>query len=327
MAFTDPPSATSTTAETTHEARLVAIRYVARDINLYELKRTDGAPLAPIAPGAHIDLILPNGLMRQYSVTESGSAPQSYTVAIKRDAQSRGGSRYIHDELRVGKILRIGGPRNNFPLNETAEHSVLIAGGIGITPIWCMVNKLVALGRPFTLHYASRTRDEAAFLTQLQKLSSAKLHFDDESGGKFLDVGAILASAPKTAHLYCCGPGPMLSAFEAATAGWPPDQIHIEYFTAKSAPATAGGFVVELSRSGQQFVIPAGKTILDVLLAAGIDVPFSCEQGICGSCETRVISGLPEHRDSVLTPAEQAANKTMMICCSGCRSDRLVLDL
>jgi ferredoxin-NADP reductase len=309
------------------EVRLTAIRYAARDTNLYEFSRLDGQPLPAYEPGAHIDVHLPNGIVRQYSLTEAKPDPASYTVGVKRDPASRGGSRYVHDELRVGKTLKISAPRNNFPLVENAPHVVLFAGGIGITPIWCMVQRLAQLGCPWTLHYACRSRADMAFLRPLEAMAGAKFHFDNESGGKFLDVGAVIAATPKDAHLYCCGPTPMLKAFETATASWPREQVHIEYFTPKQEAAKAGGFVVELARSGKEFVIPEGKSILQVLLDAGIDVDYSCELGICGACEQRVISGEPEHRDAILTEEEQASNTKVMICCAGCKSERLVLDL
>jgi ferredoxin-NADP reductase len=309
------------------DVRLTAIRYAARDTNLYEFTRLDGGSLPAYQPGAHIDLHLPNGIVRQYSLTEAEPNPSSYTVGVKRDPASRGGSRYVHDELRVGKTIKISPPRNNFPLVENAAHVVLFAGGIGITPIWCMVQRLAKLGRPWTLHYACRSRVDTAFLPALKEMAGAEFHFDDESGGKFLDVGALVAAAPKDAHLYCCGPTPMLKAFETATASWPPEQVHIEYFTPKQEAAKAGGFVVELARSGKEFMIPEGKSILQVLLDAGVDVDYSCELGICGACEQRVISGEPEHRDAILTEEEQASNTKVMICCAGCKSERLVLDL
>jgi ferredoxin len=176
------------------------------------------------------------------------------------------------------------------------------------------------------LHYSCRTRADAAFLTELERHPQVRLNFDDETG-RVLDVMQIVTQAPPDAHIYCCGPAPMLAAFEAATANWPAEQKHVEYFTAKQAPALEGGFVVELKRSGKEFIIPPGKSILEVLRDGGMDVSYSCEQGICGACETRVISGVPEHRDSVLTPAEQAANNTVMICCAGSKTERLVLDL
>jgi len=316
-------------AEPTFEARLIGIRYVARDVNTYEFARPDGALLQDVEPGAHIDIALPNGLTRQYSLISPGPMPDRYIVAVKRDPQSRGGSRFMHSELRVGQTVTITGPRNNFKLDERAGHTVLIAGGIGITPIWCMIERLKQLPHvsgSWNLHYSCRTRAEAAFLTELAPHPQVRLNFDDETG-QVLDIAAILATAPSDAHLYCCGPAPMLAAFEAATANWPAKQKHVEYFTAKQAPALEGGFVVELRRSGKEFIIPPGKSILEVLRDGGMDVSYSCEQGICGACETRVISGIPEHRDSVLTPAEQAANNTVMICCAGSKTDRLVLDL
>ena len=309
------------------DVRLTAIRYAARDTNLYEFRRLDGKPLPEYEPGAHIDLHLPNGLIRNYSLIIARPEPGVYTFGIKRDPASRGGSRYIHDELRVGKTLRISAPRNNFPLKEDAKHTILLAGGIGITPIWCMVQRLQELGGSWQLYYSCRSRADMAFLDELEGMAPSQFHFDDENAGKFLDLAAIVAKAPKEAHLYCCGPTPMLEAFETATKKWPREQIHVEYFTPKAEPAKQGGFTVELARSNQEFFIPEGKTILEVLLDEGVDVDYSCELGICGACEQRVISGTPEHRDAILTEEEQAENKRVMICCAGCKSDRLVLDL
>jgi ferredoxin-NADP reductase len=319
--------ATARTPDNLIEVRLTAIRYAARDTCLFEFQSLDGQPLPAYEPGAHIDLHLPSGLLRNYSLTAADPDPSTYIVGIKRDPASRGGSRFIHDELRVGTTLKIGGPRNNFRLREDAAHTVLIAGGIGITPMWCMVQRLSALERPWQLHYACRSRDDMAFRAELERMPQTVLHCDDERGG-FLDVAAIIANAPKDAHLYCCGPAPMLQAFEAATKDWPREQVHVEYFTAKELPpAKKGGFTVELARTGVEYFIPEGETILNVLLDAGIDIDYSCELGICGACEQRVISGLPEHRDSILSEEEQAENTRVMICCAGCKTDRLVLDL
>jgi len=309
------------------DVRLTAIRYAARDTNLYEFQRPDGKPLPDYKPGAHVDLHLPNGLIRNYSLIVARPDPGVYTFGIKRDPASRGGSRYIHDELRVGKTLKISMPRSNFPLEEDAKHTILLAGGIGITPIWCMVQRLQELGRSWQLYYSCRSRADMAFLDALEGMAPSQFHFDDESAGKFLDIAAIAAEAPKDTHLYCCGPTPMLKAFEAATKDWPREQIHVEYFTPKAEAAKQGGFTVELARSNQEFFIPEGRTILEVLLDEGVDVDYSCELGICGACEQRVISGMPEHRDAILTEEEQAENKRVMICCAGCKSERLVLDL
>jgi ferredoxin-NADP reductase len=233
----------------------------------------------------------------------------------------------MHDQLRVGSKVSVVPPRNNFPLVENAEETVLIAGGIGITPIYCMVERLIALGRPWELHYSCRSRMDTAFLEELSHLSQVRFHFDDEEGGKFLQVVTIIGALSKNAHLYCCGPAPMLAAFEAATASWPPAQIHVEYFTPKFAAAQEGGFVVELARSKRELVIPPGKSILQCVREAGIQVPHSCEEGVCGACETRVISGNPDHRDTILTESERQESATMMICCSGSKSPRLVLDI
>ncbi len=308
------------------DMRLTAIAYAAKDTNLYEFRRTDGANLPGIEPGAHIDIHLPNGMMRQYSLVTADGNPAAYVVGIKRDRASRGGSRYVHEYLGVAEILKIGGPRNHFPLIEDAPHSVLIAGGIGITPIWCMAQRLQKLGRSFELHYASRTRDEAAFLQELQKLPQAHVHIDAEAGG-FLDLAPLVANAPAGSHFYCCGPAPMLAGYETVTKHVPAAQVHAEYFTAKEEAANEGGYVVELRKSELEFAIPQGRTILQVLRDAGVDTPYSCESGVCGACEAKVISGDVDHRDNVLTETERKASKTMMICCSGSKSPRLVLDL
>lgn len=307
--------------------RLTAIRYAARDTHLYEFEEVTGGRLPAAEPGAHIDLHLPNGLIRQYSLVAYGPGPQSYVVGVRLDRHSRGGSRYMHDRLRVGEVITISPPRNNFPLTEDAGHLVLIAGGIGITPIRCMVQRLVALDRSFTLHYACRTRSEAAFREELGRLKQVRFHFDDEHDGRLLDLASVLAAAPSHSHLYCCGPAPMLEGFEAAAASWPRRQVHVEYFSAREEAAREGGFVVALARSGREFIVPAGATILDVLRDAGVDVAASCEQGVCGTCEVGVLAGIPDHRDVVLTDDERAANDRVMICCAGSRSERLVLDL
>lgn len=309
------------------EVRLNTIHFAARNTSIYEFGRPDGSPLPPAEAGAHLDLLLPNGLTRQYSLIVPDPSPTSYRLGVKRDPASRGGSKYVFDELRVGHLVKISSPRNNFSLVEDADHVVLIAGGIGITPIHAMVHRLNQLGRQYELHYSCRSRLDMAFFDEFKSLSQVNFHFDSEADGKFLDLDAIVALAPANAHLYCCGPTAMLTAFEGATRDRLPEQVHVEYFTAKTAANLEGGFIVELARSGKEFVIPPGKGILEVLRNAGFDLPYSCEQGVCGTCETAVISGIPDHRDSILSNSERAANKTMMICCGGSMSERLVLDI
>lgn len=313
------------------EACVAAVETVARDTKTFTLRRAAGGALPPYQPGAHIDLHLPNGLIRQFSLAVPATDPDSYVVGVKRDENSRGGSRYLIDEVRAGQTITISAPRNTFPLVEDAEHVTLFAGGIGITPIWCMAQALAARERAWQLHYACRSRADMAFLQALEQFGpqAVHLHFDDEAGGKLLDIAAAVAAAPAQSHLYCCGPNPMLKAFEAATANRPRQCVHVEYFTPKEEEGAGklGGFWVELARSGEEYFIPEGKKILEVLFEAGVDVDYSCELGICGACETRVLSGIPEHHDSVLSEDEQAENKVVMICCAGCKSERLVLDM
>ena len=307
--------------------RLHRVEYAARDTRLFQWRPVDGRPLPPATAGAHIDIHLPNDLIRQYSLISASATPSSYTVGIKKEAAGRGGSRALFDDVSVGDVLRIGVPRNNFALDETADYTVLIAGGIGITPIRCMALRLAALDRPWELHYCSRTREDAAFLDELAGHANVNLHIDEEAAGQFVDLARIVQRGSSTTHYYCCGPLPMLRAFEEATAALPPEQVHVEYFSAKEAGALTGGYVVELAHSGRTFEIDAGQSILKTLCAAGFNIPFSCEEGICGACETKVLHGVPEHRDSVLSPAERAGGKTMMICVSGAKSGKLVLDL
>ena len=307
--------------------RLTAIRYAAEQVHLYEFRPVSGAPVPRFTAGAHVDLHLPNGLVRQYSIANGEEERDRYLLGVKREAAGRGGSRFIHDELRVGEVLAIGGPRNNFPLVEAASHSLLVAGGIGITPIVSMVARLRSLARSWELHYAVRRRSEAAFFDELRSGGGrVHLHVDEEQGA-VLDVARVVGAAPDEAHLYCCGPAPMLDAFTAAAAPRPAQHVHLEHFSAAPPPAVESGFIVELVRSKLQVSVAPGQTILEALRARGLEVEASCEQGICGSCETRVLAGEPDHRDLLLSAEEKAANEVMMICCSGSRSAVLVLDL
>lgn len=321
----DEGASKSGTQQSLVEVRLQSISYAARDINVYEFAPITG-DLPATEPGDHIDVVMPGGIVRQYSIVNAERAPKSYKIGVKRDPKSRGGSEMLHERARVGDRFQISAPRNNFKLDETAAHSILIAGGIGITPIYAMISRLKEAGREWKLHYAAQSRADMAFVSGLET-DRCHLHADDQCAGMFLDIAAIVASAPEDAHLYCCGPKPMLEAFEAATANWPNDRKHVEYFTAKQEADRSGGFIVELAKSGKEFVVPEGKSILDVIRKVGVDVLYSCEEGICGSCETKLISGTPIHRDAILTEEERAANKTVMICCAGCKGERLVLDL
>lgn len=318
---------------TSQRVYLHAITYLARDTHAFEFRPVIGDRLAPFTAGAHVDLILPNGVRRSYSLCNPEGEAHRYVVGVKKASPSRGASEHLHLKLRVGDEIEIGPPRNNFPLIEAASHSVLIAGGIGITPVWCMLQRLVAIGASWELHYATRTQRDAAFLLDIRALaadpSRLRLTFDAEPGGLMLDLPAIVATAPPASHFYACGPAPMLEAFERATGVVAREYVHLERFAGagESARAKGEGFDIRLARSNQQFHIPAGKSILDVLLDEGVDIAFSCMDGVCGSCKVGVLDGLPDHRDLVLTREEQAANDAMMVCCSRALTNQLVLDL
>jgi ferredoxin-NADP reductase len=311
-----------------------AARPVAASVRLLELAAVDGGPLPRFAAGDHIDLALAPGLTRSYSLVGAPEPePSSYQIAVARDAASRGGSRIVHESVRPGSRLVISEPVSDFPLTETAPHSVLIAGGIGITPILSMARRLTQLGASWEVHYAAGSHRAAAFLTELSALADAgtgllRTYLADEDGPRSLKIASLLADAPGAAHFYCCGPASMLADFEEATRGLDPEHVHLERFRGDPPAALGGqGFTVELARSGKTLHVAPEETILDAVLDAGVDIDFSCMEGICGSCRTTVLSGEPEHHDAVLTPQERAAADTMMICCSGTRGTHLVLDL
>lgn len=319
-------------SEPTFPVRVVSLRYEALDVISVELQRLDRKPLPPVEPGAHLDVFLSNGMSRSYSLSDFAS--DFYRLTIARDAKSRGGSTFIHGSLRVGEVIQVSMPRNNFPLAADAPFSLFIAGGIGVTPFIPMMRELNARGEPWQLHYSVRTRERAALLDEAVALAAAGNgqclpNFDEEPGGHMLDLAALLRSAPTGTHAYCCGPIGMLDAYRAATdaVGFDAERVHFEYFGSDVAPAADGGFTVECRRSGKSVVVMPGETILNAVTAIGIDVPSSCHEGICGSCETRVLDGMPDHRDMILSSAEKEGGKTMMICCSGSKTDRLVLDL
>ena len=322
----------STNNESVLIVRLHSIRYEAPDINTYIFRSLQGQHLPAFSAGAHIDLHLAPHMIRSYSLINTPDQCDYYAISVKRESSGRGGSQFVHDTLRVGQELTIGRPSNDFPLRVDAAFSVFFAGGIGITPILCMVMQLEQLGQNWELHYATRSRNSAAFLNQLEKLGpQVHLYFDDEvdldGSQNALDIESHISSLPEEVHLYCCGPLPMLSTFEAATANRSNDFVHLEYFKSNVPAATTGGYEVVLQKSDQTLFIAEGQSILDAVLEIGIDIPFSCMDGVCGSCETRVIEGTPDHRDLVLSKEERDQNNKMMICCSGSKTDKLILDL
>jgi len=312
--------------------RVKSMTLLADSIVSLLLEAVDGSDLPAASAGSHIDVNLGGKLSRCYSVVRWDGAPKRYEIAVAKDARSRGGSRHIHETLRVGDVLQIGKPRNLFPLVEDASLSVLIAGGIGITPLWSMVQRLETLGRSWVLHYAARDRSRAAYISDIKAFSecstNGKLHvyFDNEHGGQGLDIAAVLRDIPTDAHVYCCGPQSMLDTCEAATAARPAGTVHLERFASTQHQGDSQEFTVVLAKSGQSFEVASDQSILDVLLENGIDVPFGCMQGACGLCETRVLDGTPEHRDSLLSAEARATGQNMLICCSRSRTPVLTLD-
>lgn len=313
--------------------KLVATRVtdVAQGIVSVELRDPNGAELPPWQPGAHVDLHLPSGRVRQYSLCSDPEDRTHYRVAVLRAPNSRGGSAEVHDTVLEGRMLEISGPRNHFALCE-AKSYLLIAGGIGITPILAMATELTKLGRRWSMIYGGRTTTSMAFTTELAELGGdVDIVPQDERGLPDLDT-AIRGCPPEIA-VYCCGPEPMLQVVQAlCVQHLPAGALHIERFTAAASATEAGTaqdheFEVELARTGQVLTVPADRTVLDAVLHLLPAVPYSCREGFCGTCETTVLQGAPEHRDDVLTEVERANGDTMMICVSRAKSSRLVLDL
>jgi len=301
-------------------------RLVATDMLLLHLERADGSDLPAYGPGAHLTLQLREGLERRYSLLVPHESSRSrYVIGVKLEAAGRGGSRHIHANLLQGSFVRASPPENYFPLEEDAAHSVFIAGGIGITPLLCMASRLQALGRPWELHYAARSHQYALPLEGYALAPQrVRQYFDDRS--EKVGIDAILSNAPRGSHFYCCGPQGMLDAYKRAAGHLPASVVHFESFGATDMATASESMTVKLARDGRVFQVPASQSILDCLRAGGVELPFSCRQGVCGACETRVVAGIPEHRDMVLSEAERKANRTMMICCSRSHGE-LVLDL
>lgn len=307
--------------------RVSAVRQVALEVAAFDMVAADGRELAPFTPGAHIDVHLPGGLIRQYSLCSDASDTGHYTVAVKKESTGRGGSLAMHERIEEGSSIAIAGPRNLFALSEDARHSVFIAGGIGITPILSMIRWLAAHGQSWELHYCARSAQHAAFYRELCELGADRVHayFSELP---LLDVRALLAEPQAGSHVYCCGPEGLMKAVKEASNGWNPAQVHFEWFAAPDvAHAPNQAFEIELKQSGRVLSVPPDQSILQVLQGAGIAVPSACEEGVCGTCETRVLAGEVDHRDLLLSEPERAANRSMMVCVSRACSARIVLDL
>jgi vanillate O-demethylase ferredoxin subunit len=314
-------------------ARVVQVRDEAIDIRSFELASAGGEALPPFTPGSHIDLHLAPGLVRQYSLCNGPKDVNTYRIAVKREPASRGGSQFMFGTVKVGDEIAISAPRNNFALKDHAGPAVLFAGGIGITPMISMARHCEIAGRPWSLHYFTRSIAHTAFhelLSERRFAGKVSLHYAAEPEAVRSYLRKTLWHRPDDAQLYLCGPRPFMDLVEStAAATWPPEAVNLEYFSADAA-SLAGPrdtFTVRLARTGGDFVIPADKSIVQALKEHGVEIETSCEQGVCGTCLTGVLEGEPDHRDVFLTDEEKRACDKMMCCVSRAKSEILTLDL
>ncbi|WP_421958139.1 PDR/VanB family oxidoreductase [Prescottella agglutinans] len=306
--------------------RVESREQVSAEVVALTLADPRGQRLAPWTPGSHIDLILPNGMSRQYSLCGDRWDTYRYRIAVLNEANGRGGSRWIHENLREGDVLGFGGPRNQFPL-VPADRYVFIAGGIGITPMIPMIEQAVRTERPWRLVYGGRSRQSMAFLDDLERFGD-HVHCAPQDEVGLLDLDVALADVEPGTKVYCCGPTGLLEAVEAACRHLPPYTLHTERFTASAAESSQDRpFTLRLLRSGTDIDVPPGVTALDALADAGIGILSSCRQGTCGTCEVTVVDGVPDHRDSVLSEVDRQAGDCMISCVSRAQTERLVLDL
>jgi ferredoxin-NADP reductase len=297
---------------------------VADDVVAVELRHPEGRELPPWSPGAHVDVVLSPALTRQYSLCGDPGDRSAWRIAVRREPAGRGASEHVHDRLTAGDLIQVSEPRNHFELLPAPRY-LFIAGGIGITPILPM---LAAAGAPWELHYAGRTAASMPFVSQLiaGHGSRVTLYPEDERGR--IDLDPLIGGLDPETLIYCCGPSGMLEAVEKCCARWPGRQLRVERFTpADRDTGTGTEFEVELARTGRTLLVPADRSLLDVVEDAGVSVLSSCREGTCGTCETTVLSGAVDHRDSLLTADERAANDTIFLCVSRAADRRLVLDL
>ncbi len=299
---------------------------VAAGVVALTLRHPDGAPVPAWEPGAHVDLVLRPGLVRQYSLCGDPADRSALRVAVLREPDGRGGSAYVHDRLAPGDQVDVAGPRNNFALVE-AKRYLFVAGGVGITPIVPMLAAVERAGADWRLVYGGRTRASMAFRERLCRGYGDRVSIRPQDETGLLDLAGLLAEPAEGTAVYCCGPEPLLAAVEGHCASWPAGALHVERFTARPDTGARDSFEVELARTGRTVLVPEDRSILEVVEDAGVPVLSSCREGTCGTCETDVLGGTPDHRDSLLTPDERAAGETMMICVSRSCGGKLVLDL
>lgn len=323
------------TAQETFQVRVVKKHAEAESIASFELARLDGAALPPFSAGSHIDVHLPGapgGITRQYSLCNASHEQHRYRIAVLRDAHSRGGSVAMHDSVHEGDVITISTPRNHFAWHP-AQHTLLLAGGIGVTPLLCMADRLARTGADFELHYCTRSVERTAFASEIAAspmASRTHFHFDAGAPDQKLDLTTVLAAPGPDKRVYVCGPAGFIDHVvnNAKALGWAQDHIHLEYFGAP-AQDTSGdqGFDVRIASTGKVYAVAPDVSVVEALRNEGIDILTSCEQGVCGTCLTRVLEGEVDHRDMYLTDQEKAANEQFMPCCSRALGKLLVLDL
>ena len=301
----------------------------AAGVAAFDLEPIEGV-LPTFQPGAHIDVHLPNGLVRQYSITNGPGESSCYRIGVKLEPDSSGGSSCLHETVREGDVLAISEPRNNFPLRRDSNRTILLAGGIGITPLLSMAQALDRMSLPFELHCFAQSAEHIAFGDVVDGLGASVVrHLGLSPEETVAEIRRLVAVYDTFVNLYVCGPGPMLEAVrrEAASAGWPDDAVHFEYFKNTNEIDDSSTFEVALARSALTLTVPSGATILEVLREHGVLLPSSCEQGACGTCVAAVLEGEPDHQDVYLNDSDHRASDRIMTCVSRSRSDRLVLDL
>jgi vanillate O-demethylase ferredoxin subunit len=319
---------------------VVRRRDEAQDIVAFELEDPEGGTLPPFDAGAHVMVQAAPGLRRAYSLCGDPRNRTRYLIGVQREVASRGGSSALHAQVRPGMRLRVGSPRNAFALREQAGRSILLAGGIGVTPLLAMAERLLALGSDFQLHYCTRSARRTAFsarLGQADLMPHVHVHHDDGPADQRFNAEEALALAGDGArdwHVYVCGPAGFIDHVMATASrlGWPPEQVHREYFTPPAPTADEAGpadqpFEIVLASSGRTVQVPVGQSAARALQEAGVPVVMSCEEGVCGTCVTTVLRGEPEHRDHYLTAQDRSRNDCFMPCCSRARSAQLVIDL
>jgi len=308
--------------------RVTRNQRIADGIHLFEFRDPSGQPLPPFTAGAHIAIRVPNGALRKYSLCNDPAERDRYLVAVKREANGRGGSISLIDGVKAGDDMAVTAPVNDFGLPPRAQDFVFIAGGIGITPMMAMIRQVLAEGKRFRLYYLSRSAEGSAFVDELSApefRDRVTIHFDQGDLARSFDLRPVLAERRNREHLYCCGPRPLMEAVREMTAHWSPTAVHFEAFSdADTHKPTDRPFNVTLARSGAVLDVPVGRTIMEVMRDHGLEVPSSCETGTCGTCRTKLLAGDADHRDLVLTEAERG--DAIMICVSRARGDAITID-